>query len=113
MLQIYRKKEINPSNVFPFGQHCEPPSEKIASPRDKIREGRENYNDVKRPSSSIRNPLTGTGLSSNDEYKFKGNKRKGALKINSLYTRFHEYCRVPARLYDKRIYSDSFTNVAL
>ncbi|XP_066251419.1 uncharacterized protein [Euwallacea similis] len=32
--------------------------------------------DEKRPSNSYRNPLTGTGLSSNDEYKSKAIKRK-------------------------------------
>lgn len=57
-----------------------PASEKTSLPRGS-RITKENYNDEKRPSSSYRNPLTGTGLTSSDEYKSKGNKRKGKLKI--------------------------------
>lgn len=50
----------------------------------KSRITRENYNDEKRPSSSYRNPLTGTGLSSNDEYKSKGLKRKDGNPLLGL-----------------------------
>lgn len=69
------------SNVFPFGEIAkdEPPLEKIAAPREKVKHSKDAYNDLTRPSGSARNPLTGTGLSSNDEYKVKGSKRKGTI----------------------------------
>ncbi|XP_050293903.1 uncharacterized protein LOC126734355 [Anthonomus grandis grandis] len=55
-----------------------------SAPLIKSRITRENYNDEKRPSSSYRNPLTGTGLSSNDEYKSKGLKRKDGNPLLGL-----------------------------
>ncbi|KAJ8965461.1 hypothetical protein NQ314_004106 [Rhamnusium bicolor] len=84
--KVFRRKELVASNVFPFGQICkeEPPSDKLTSPREKIRDTKDSYNELKRPSSSVRNPLTGTGLSSNDEYKFKGAKRKDGNPLLGL-----------------------------
>lgn len=68
-----------------YFRNDDPPADNIATPRgDRIT--RENYNDEKRPSSSYRNPLTGTGLSSNDEYKSKGIKRKGKQVLLKGYT---------------------------
>ncbi|KAJ8952948.1 hypothetical protein NQ318_006565 [Aromia moschata] len=84
--KVFRRKELTASNVFPFGQKEEPPSDKAtaAPTRDKPRDSKESYNELRRPSSSVRNPLTGTGLSSNDEYKFKGSKRKDGNPLLGL-----------------------------
>lgn len=88
--KLYRKKELPPNNVFPMPDILmkeQPPADQI-SPRDKIKNhSRNSYSDLKRPSSSLRNPLTGTGLSSNDEYKCKTTKRKGKnfTIINKTY----------------------------
>ncbi|KAJ8984626.1 hypothetical protein NQ317_009854 [Molorchus minor] len=86
--KVYRRKEGTSSNVFPFGKKEEPPSEKnkdkVDTPKEKVRDTKESYNELRRPSSSLRNPLTGTGLSSNDEYKFKGNKRKDGNPLLGL-----------------------------
>ncbi|XP_056640214.1 uncharacterized protein LOC130447422 [Diorhabda sublineata] len=72
--KVYRNVQKIPSNnVFSYGQLAEPLSDQITI-RDKMR-NKESYHDIKRPTSSLRNPLTGTGLSSNDEYKFKGNRK--------------------------------------
>lgn len=83
--KLYRKKGLPANNVFPMpeGIKEEPPAEKAAS-SDKITKDhlRNSYSDLKRPSSSLRNPLTGTGLSSNDEYKCKTTKRKGKFFFN-------------------------------
>lgn len=78
--KLYRKKELPQNNVFPTPETLikeEPPADKV-SPIEKIKDhARNSYSDLKRPSSSLRNPLTGTGLSSNDEYRCKTTKRKG------------------------------------
>ncbi|KAF7285364.1 hypothetical protein GWI33_010765 [Rhynchophorus ferrugineus] len=77
--RVFRKQEPA-GHVF---QRSEDKSESgAASRRNRIT--RENYNDEKRPSSSYRNPLTGTGLSSNDEYKSKGLKRKDGNPLLGL-----------------------------
>ncbi|XP_074039184.1 uncharacterized protein [Leptinotarsa decemlineata] len=82
--KVFRKKELIASTVIPFGQvSTEPPSDKV-SPRDRMRD-RDSYNDIKRPTSSLRNPLTGTGLSSNDEYnKSRMTKRKDGNPLLGL-----------------------------
>lgn len=78
--KLYRKKELPPNNVFPvpdkIGKEVSTSDRSLS--KEKIKDHiKSSYNDLKRPSSSIRNPLTGTGLSSNDEYKCKTTKRKG------------------------------------
>ncbi|XP_028128857.1 uncharacterized protein LOC114325114 [Diabrotica virgifera virgifera] len=82
--KVYRQVQNVPSDSpYPFGQVAEPHPNQV-SPRDKMRD-KDSYHDVKRPSHCIRNPLTGTGLSSNDEYKFhKGNKRTDGNPILGL-----------------------------
>ncbi|VEN61651.1 unnamed protein product, partial [Callosobruchus maculatus] len=72
---IYKRRGFSPSNIFPFDKTHNEPSGNIAKSVERVNDSKE-YCDLKRPSSSIRNPLTGTGLNSNDEYKFKGNKRR-------------------------------------
>nr|CAH7751308.1 unnamed protein product [Callosobruchus chinensis] len=72
---IYKRRGVSPSKIFPFDKTHNEPSETVAKSLDRVNDSKE-YCDLKRPSSSIRNPLTGTGLNSNDEYKFKGNKRR-------------------------------------
>ncbi|XP_060526694.1 uncharacterized protein LOC132702210 [Cylas formicarius] len=75
--KIFRKTEPLPTgNVPRGGDDAASTDPKMAATRPVTRITRENYNDEKRPSSSYRNPLTGSGLSSNDEYKSKGAKRK-------------------------------------
>ncbi|XP_018580167.1 uncharacterized protein LOC108917866 [Anoplophora glabripennis] len=76
--KVFRRRETAASNVFPFGQAAngEPPLEKVTAARERVKDAKETYNELTRPSGSARNPLTGTGLTSNDEYKFKGSKRK-------------------------------------
>ncbi|XP_072383947.1 uncharacterized protein [Diabrotica undecimpunctata] len=81
--KVYRQVQNVPSNSpYPFGQVAEPHPSEI-SPRDKMRD-KDSYHEVKRPSHCLRNPLTGTGLSSNDEYKYKGNKRTDGNPILGL-----------------------------
>ncbi|CAG9818372.1 unnamed protein product [Phaedon cochleariae] len=78
--KVSRKRETVPIG----GQLSEPPADKLSTvSRDKLRD-RDSYNDMKRPTSSLRNPLTGTGLSSNDEYKFKSSKRKDGNPLLGL-----------------------------
>lgn len=80
--KLHRKKGLPPNNVFPLPVKEDPPAEKVL-PKEKVKDSlRNSYGDLKRPSSSIRNPLTGTGLSSNDEYKCKTTKRKGNIENN-------------------------------
>lgn len=76
--KLYRKKELPPNNVFPSLEKFDksPPSEGVLS-KAKLQENDNSYTDLQRPTSALRNPLTGTGLSSNDEYKCKVSKRKG------------------------------------
>ncbi|KAJ8920425.1 hypothetical protein NQ315_005291 [Exocentrus adspersus] len=85
--KVYRRKDVVASNVFPFGsigKEEEPPAEKIKEPPRSSTRDKDYYIEQKRPSNSARNPLTGTGLSSNDEYKFKGAKRKDGNPLLGL-----------------------------
>ncbi|KAL1505294.1 hypothetical protein ABEB36_004889 [Hypothenemus hampei] len=74
--RVFRKHEEHVSQKTE-----EPPVEKAKVIQQKDKITRENYNDEKRPSSAYRNPLTGAGLSSDDEYKNKSNKKKDGNPI--------------------------------
>lgn len=83
--RVYKQREVTQNNIFP-GQdmkQVQPPSQSQTEPEDKMRD-KNSYHNVKRPSSSMRNPLTGTGLISNDEYRFRRNRRKAELDGNPL-----------------------------
>ncbi|CAG9861023.1 unnamed protein product [Phyllotreta striolata] len=79
---VYRRRDVAPNNVFP--EQSNSPSRRVEkktskspvqSPRTDVR-NKDRYHEARRPSSSLRNPLTGAGIISNDEYRFRRIRKK-------------------------------------